>query len=194
MVATKKDRCPQKRTDVHKKGQDKPVRTGRGARKKGKEVKEKILEYFYENPQKGDSIRKIAKSIGVSKSSVQKHLSIMIKKGLLREGDFLFKIKKINHYTEKIVFSGLVDFLINEMNPSCIILFGSIRKGDSVKESDIDLFVESSVKKDLDLTNFEKRLGHRIQLFVEPKIDELNKNLFNNVVNGIKLYGGFRIK
>ena len=51
----------------------------------------------------------------------------------------MFKIKKINYFIERIVASGLIDFLVENLNPSCVILFGSIRKGESVRESDIDL-------------------------------------------------------
>jgi predicted nucleotidyltransferase len=73
-------------------------------------------------------------------------------------------------------------------------LFGSLRKGDSVKDSDIDIFIESSVKKNIELKKFEKKLNHNIQLFIENKINDLPNHLFNNVVNGIKLYGSFKIK
>jgi predicted nucleotidyltransferase len=83
---------------------------------------------------------------------------------------------------------------LKTLNPSCIILFGSIRKGESDKTSDIDIFVESSVKKSLDLSKFEKKIGHKIDLFIESDLKNLNSNLFNNVINGIKLYGSFKIK
>ena len=62
--------------------------------------------------------------------------------GTVNQHDFID-----NYFMEEIVKSGLVDYLIENLNPSCIILFGSIRKGDSVGESDIDIFVESFVKK-----------------------------------------------
>jgi predicted nucleotidyltransferase len=105
-----------------------------------------------------------------------------------------FRIKKINYYVEEIVKVGLIKYLVEELNPSCIILFGSFRKGDSVKESDIDLFVESSIKKDLNLKKFESKLGHKVDLFVENKISNIQENLFNNLINGIKLYGNLKIK
>jgi len=106
----------------------------------------------------------------------------------------VFENKKINYFAEKILTSGLVDELVTKLSPSCIILFGSIRKGDSVKESDIDLFVESPVKKEVNLKKFERKLKHKIQLFIESDINNLQPNLFNNVVNGIKIYGSFKVK
>jgi len=107
--------------------------------------------------------------------------------------NLFFKTKKTNYFIEEIVKSGLIDYLINSLNPSCIILFGSIRKGESNKESDVDLFVETSIKKDLDLKQYERKLKHKVQLFVENKISNLQPNLLNNVINGIKIYGVIKL-
>jgi predicted nucleotidyltransferase len=89
---------------------------------------------------------------------------------------------------------GLIDFLIQSLNPSVIIVFGGVRKGEYDKDSDVDLFVEATTKKELSLSLFEKKLGHKIDLFIKKDINELPDNLFNNVVNGIKVYGYFKIK
>ncbi len=184
MVSKKRDNSPQKKTSVPRLGQ-------RGA--------QKLLAFFYENPDKKFTMREIAKKTGVSKSNVQKY-SILFKKEKLitvegvAENNILFRTKKISYFFEKIVATGFLSFIIEELNPSCVILFGSIRKGESDKSSDIDIFVESSVGKDLNLKKFERLLGHRVELFVESDIKKLHKNLFNNIVNGIKLYGSFRIK
>ncbi|MBI2629812.1 nucleotidyltransferase domain-containing protein [Candidatus Pacearchaeota archaeon] len=159
----------------------------------------KILELFYEYPEREFTIREMAKLTGIPRATT--HMVLMklkknkvITKNISANKDLLFATKKINFFVENIVSSGLIDELINKLNPSCIILFGSIRKGESVKESDIDIFVESSVKRSINLKNFEKRLKHKIQIFVENDIHKLPPNLFNNVVNGIKLYGSFKIK
>ena len=160
---------------------------------------DKILWLLYEHPEKAFTVREIAKHTKIPKSSVQQYLQDLKKQHFVNAenkiiNSLLMKIKKINHFVEKIVSSGLLECLIAELNPSCIILFGSIRKGESVKESDIDIFVESALKKKLKLTSFEKELAHSIQLFVEPDIHNLPPQLFNNVVNGIKLYGSFKVK
>ena len=67
---------------------------------------------------------------------------------------------------EKLYKTGLIDYLKEQLNPSVIIVFGSIQKGEYDYESDVDLFIESSIKKEADLKDFEKKLKHRIQLFV----------------------------
>jgi len=160
---------------------------------------DKIMGLFYEFPNQRFTIRKIALKTKIPRSTVHKYLSELKKQGLIARDNQpftseLFKTKKIFFYIEKIIKSGLLEYLSEELNASCIILFGSFRKGDSVKDSDVDLFVESLVKKKVDLSIFEKKLGHNIQLFVEENINKLPDRLLNNVVNGIKLKGVFKIK
>ena len=161
--------------------------------------KEKILELFFEYPSKRFPIREIAKLTKIPRATVHKKILELKKQSLITkenkaDDSLIFKIKKINYFVEKIIDSGLIEELVNKLNPSCIILFGSIRKGDSVKESDIDIFVESPLKTKINLKKYEKKLKHQIQVFVESDINKLQPNLFNNVINGIKLFGSFKIK
>jgi len=158
----------------------------------------KILEIFYEYPNKRFTVRGISKLTKVPRATSHKIISDLKKEKLITkdniaENNLLFKTKKINFFIEKIVESGLIEEIVDKFNPSNIILFGSIRKGDSIKESDIDIFVESSMKKDINLIKFEKKLGHRIQLFNEPQIKKLGTELGNNILNGIKLFGSIKI-
>ena len=89
----------------------------------------------------------------------------------------------------------MVEFIENELNyPEAIVLFGSYAKGENKKGSDIDLFILSESKNKLDLNDFEKKLDTEIQVFLhnrkdfeQMKVD--NKELLNNIINGIKLSG-----
>ncbi len=162
-------------------------------------IEEKILKVFFEDPVKSFSVREVSKLTKIPRATTHKKLLDLRKSGLINKENQavinnLFKIKKINFFVEKIIGSGLIDYLIDELNPSCIILFGSIRKGDSIKESDLDLFVETSINKKLDFKKFERKIGHKVQLFCESNIKKLQDHLFNNVINGIKLYGSFKLK
>jgi len=162
-------------------------------------IENKILELYYEYPEKRFTIRGLSDLSGIPRATIHKYLVHLRKLKIIDYNNEiisgnLFYVKKINYFTEKIVESGLIDYLIKKLNPSSIILFGSIRRGDSIKESDVDLFVESYIKKDIDLKKYEKFIGHKVQLFVEGNISKLHDGLLNNVVNGIKLYGEFKIK
>ena len=158
-----------------------------------------ILELFFEYPNRKFTVREISSLVKIPRATAHKRLAELKGQDLVTKNnqageDLLFRTKIINYFVERIVGSGLIEEVVSKLNPSCIILFGSIRKGDSVKESDIDLFIESSAKINIDLRKYEKKLKHKIQLFVESNMNKLSHHLFNNVVNGIKLYGSFKIK
>jgi len=163
----------------------------------GQDNQTKILEVFYEHPSKRFTIREISKLAKIPRATAHKVVVGLKKQKLLDEenrakDNLLFKTKKINYFIEKIVQSGLIEELVDKLNPSCIILFGSIRKGESDKKSDIDLFAVSFNTKEIDLSKYEKELGHEIQLFIEKDLKSMkikNKHLLSNVINGIKLYG-----
>lgn len=159
----------------------------------------KILELFYEHPDKAYTVRGIALETKIPVSTIQTYLSQLKKRGWITVENraattLMFKTKKINYFLEKIVESGLIEDLVKELNPSCIIVFGSFRKGDSNSESDIDIFVESPIQKKMDIKRLVKLLKHNIDLFIEKDLHTLQPHLVNNIVNGIKLYGSFTIK
>ena len=160
---------------------------------------DRVLEVVYEHPGKMFTIRELANATGIPRATVHSYLAELKKQGLVTKENRpaetgLFKTKKAFFFAEKLITSGLIDFIIKELNPSCIILFGSVRKGESVRDSDIDLFIETPIKKDLHIEIFEKKLKHPLQLFIHKDIHELPPKLFNNIVNGIKLYGSFKAK
>lgn len=163
------------------------------------EILDRVLELFYEYPNKAFTIRDIAKKTKIPKSTVHKYVKELKTNNLVTDdnqasnSDF-FKIKKTHHYIEKLMNSGFIDYLEKELNPDAIILFGSFRKGESDYDSDIDIFIESDIKKEIKIKSFEKKLNHKIQLFVETDIHKLPDRLFNNVINGIKLRGFVKIK
>ncbi len=162
-------------------------------------VRQIILEFFFEHPQVSFAVRELTTKTGIKRSTVQYYLTQLRKEGFVLSNNqwadnWRNRVVKTNYYTEKISKTGLVEYLEEELGASAIILFGSFRKGESAQESDIDIFVECAREKTLDLRRFEKRLGHKIQLFVRPKITLLPKDLLNSVVNGIKLQGYFTIK
>ena len=142
-----------------------------------------------------------------SPTTVSKYLDQLKQQGILiskkkfnhlfyRAADnFNFKDLKLNYNIKKIRDSGLIEYMIKEYNyPEVISLFGSFRKAENFSESDIDLIVISPLKKKLDFSKFEGKLGHKIQVFQHTKksIEEMkikNKELLNNFVNGYILYG-----
>ena len=161
---------------------------------------DRLLQLFFESSEKEFTIREISKQIKIPRASVQRYLKQLQEEGLLtKENKTIvtpyFKFKKTFFLIDKIFTSGLLDYLETELAPSTIIVFGSVRKGEYDKESDIDLFIETTKeKKEINLKEFERKLGHKIQLFLEKNINNLPSDLRNNVINGIKLRGYFQLK
>jgi len=93
-----------------------------------------------------------------------------------------------------------VEFLAKEYNnPKSIILFGSFRKGEDVSSSDIDIAIEKEETKEYktlflkELADYEKFIRRRIQLHeFNRKIVDIH--IFNNIANGIVLYGFLEVK
>jgi len=159
----------------------------------GQEANERILELFFEFPDNSFTVRETAKETRIPKSTVQKYLTKLKQRKLIDKENkavksLLFKVRKTNFYIEKIVGSGLIEKLL-ELNPSVIILFGSFRKGESSKGSDIDIFIETHSLVKVDLTKYEKKLKHKIDLHIYSSIRKVSENLQINIINGIKLYG-----
>lgn len=83
-----------------------------------------------------------------------------------------------------------MDFFEKELIIPVIILFGSLSKAEAKQDSDIDIAVFTSTKKDLNLKQFEKRLGRAVQLFLFQKMEKIkNKELLKNILNGHILKG-----
>lgn len=167
-----------------------------------------IMEIFVENPEKEFHVRELAKLTDSSPTTVSKHCHNLKRKGLLlsrkmsnhllfraNTDNVNFKSFKREYNLRKLVASGLVEFLEEELNnPEAIILFGSFAKGEDIPASDIDIFVVAPTKKTVRTDNFEKKLKHKIQLFLHSRkeietMKAKNKELLNNLVNGTVVYG-----
>ena len=165
------------------------------------EKKLKIMELFFEEPTKNFQLREIGRITHIAVTSVKKYLKELVKENLIimdnstlyisyiaNESNLMFRLYKQQTMIVKIYSSGLINYLSDETLPKCIILFGSVCKGEYTKKSDIDLFIQSSEKL-LNLKRFEKKLSHKINILFEDKLSNLNKELSNNLINGIVLNG-----
>ena len=152
------------------------------------------------------SQREIAKLLGVSPTAV----SNSIKK--LKENELISveKTKTINFISFKrsekravelkrvenlrnIYVSGLLDHLENTLPGGSIILFGSYSRGEDTNTSDIDIAVIGRKHRFFDFKKFEKMLNRKINLYFYDSWKKMQKNLKNNILNGILLSGGVEL-
>jgi len=173
---------------------------------------DKIIECFIKEPEKEFHVRALSKLLKKSPTTVSKYLKEFEKKGILKSerklNHLLFKVNndsdsfkqlKLNYNLSLLQELGLIDYLVKKFNhPEVIILFGSFAKAENNINSDIDILIISPVKKEVKLEDFEKKIGNKIQIFVRSRKDiekmkAKNKELLNNWINGIIIYGYWEV-
>lgn len=166
---------------------------------------DKILDLFFEEPNRLFQIREIARLTKIPKSTVARILKKLLEEKLIikkkeniigymaNESNANFRLKKKITFLEKIYKSGLITYFEEQFYPKCIILFGSFSKGEYNKKSDIDIFIQAK-EKNYNIEKFEIKLKHAINLIFDEKLSNLSNELFNNIINGIKLEGYIKIK
>ena len=165
----------------------------------------RILELFIDFPTKDFSVRGIARHLKLSHATVLKYINDLEILGFIKKKeetlyptyfantqDQKYKFYKKNYLISKVMDSGIIEHIQKESLPSSIILFGSGAKAVFTEKSDIDFFVEAKESK-LNLAKYEKKLNRKINLLFESNLNNLSKELRNNIINGIVLYGFIRI-
>jgi len=160
------------------------------------------FELFFEDCYREISVREYAREMKVAAPTASKMLKGFAKEGLLymraergfiffranRESLVLRNLSRI-YWGEKL--EGLVEYIWDSVHPDSVVLFGSLSKLEVSSRSDIDIAIFGGFKKEIDLKNFEKKLGKEIQSFVFESLDKVNKELRDNMIEGYILRGGF---
>ncbi|MBN2331408.1 MAG: nucleotidyltransferase domain-containing protein [Candidatus Aenigmarchaeota archaeon] len=169
---------------------------------------DKLMNLFLEDSYSEFNLREVARIAKLNPMTASKYLKYLLKESVIKkrpERNFIlfsadteserFKDMKRCFNIKKIRSSGLVEYIEKELSyPEVIILFGSYAKAENSAESDIDIFILSESNKKLDLSVFESRIGAEIQIFKHSRkeFDAMkrdNKELLNNILNGVCLSG-----
>jgi len=170
-----------------------------------------ILKPFFNKPHEKYHIREIAKIIKINHTTIRKYLNRLTNEKILKKkidkpypvfcADISSKKYlnfKLFFNLEKIRISKLVERLEDVYDYPVIVLFGSYAKASDDYKSDIDIFVLTDIKHNINLKLFEKMLERNISLhifnerkFIKAKTK--NPELINNVCNGITLSGQLEI-
>jgi len=165
----------------------------------------KLLKVFMDSPTESFRLRELSRLSNLAPLSVRNYLEEFenegmirkfVKRGIpfyqaIRDNEKFILCKKISIFYE-LNESGLVDFLWNSLSPDAIILYGSHAKGEATEESDIDIFIIGK-EREINIAEFEKKLGKRIHLMFERDIKKISKELLNNLINGIVLKGYLKV-
>lgn len=162
------------------------------------------------------TLSEIAQKVGISKSTASRVLTQLQKEGFITIGQIanLWRVQfninnpqaigtKMGMNLIAIYNARIADYVIFKFGtPKAIMLFGSYRKGEDGPDSDIDIAIEISEERELEiislekfkddasiaLKEWEKSAERKIKLhFFHRK--HIDQNLFINIANGILLYG-----
>jgi len=165
------------------------------------------LNPFFESPSKELGVREFARLAKMNPATASKILKNFAKKGILKEKkeriyilykanleSSLYKDLKVFYNKRKIIDSNLLDELNKFYLKPTILFFGSGAKGLDDENSDFDLLIISEKTAEFpNIKNFEKKLNRKLQFFAVKDIKNIkNKNLLNNMVNGIILQGDIK--
>lgn len=167
----------------------------------------RVLRAFLDEPGREIHVRDAAKVSKVSPGSAKKYLDTFYKENLLlrrKHANLLlyrgnlenpaFRQMKVAHSIQNLLKCGLVDYLVSNLSPSSITLFGSIARGEDDAKSDVDLFIIAK-RREVDLTKFERKLNRKINLITYDsrtweKKAKGDKPFYDDVtLEGISLHG-----
>lgn len=170
----------------------------------------KVLQVFFDDPLPdgiGFQLREISRKMKISPSSVKRYLKELEKEKLIisvkhrihgypvyyanRDAEIFKWMKKID-ITLRIRESGLLDYLLHCCMPEVIILFGSAARGEDIRESDIDIYLQCK-KEELNIGRYEAILKRKINPLFSADLNKLSNELKNNILNGMIMKGYIKV-
>lgn len=161
----------------------------------------KVLELFFEQPEKKFHIRELARLTKLSAPGVIKIVRRLKEAGFLKskrermvelvEADFdmMFLPAKRAYNLRSLYESGLINKLKDFYEqPQCIVLFGSYADGTDISTSDIDITIITKLEKQPDLRKYEKILKRKINILA-VELARAKSGFKNSLANGIVLFG-----
>jgi len=169
------------------------------------QLQENILRFLFIHTGESFNGRRLANLLGVSSPAISKSLNLLKKENLIilnknkesnqlnvslnMENPLIIGLKRSENI-RMIYESGLVSFFEEEFPMCTIILFGSFSRGDDYYNSDIDFAIIGTKEKEINLKKFEGIFEKEIRINFYKHIKDINKNLKENILNGIVLSGG----
>ncbi len=167
-------------------------------------LQQEILRFLFMNAGESFNARGLAMSLGVSQPAISKSLPLLEKHSFIRmakdrnskrfsielnrENPMVTGMKRADNI-RLIYESGLAEFL-REKFPGCaVILFGSFAKGEDTRRSDIDIAVVGAKSKNVDLSEFEKKIMKDVRINFYQSFGKIDTELKNSILGGVLLSG-----
>jgi len=167
-------------------------------------LQQEILRYLSVKAGVSFNARGLAKPLNRTQAGIVKALPGLEKKGLIkidkdedsgrwsiefnRDNQKAIELKRVENL--KMIYEfGIIDFLEDRFPGTVIILFGSYSYGEDTIDSDIDIAIIGTKRKEVDLEKFEKLLEREIRINFYSDFKEVHRHLRDNLCNGILLIG-----
>lgn len=152
--------------------------------------------------------RTVARLLKVSPTAIGKALILLKDEGFIKiEKDKMVHITAISLNVDnqkaflwkkienlKLMYeSEIVEYLEERYPGATIILFGSYGRGDDTITSDIDIAIIGRKETEMSLEIFERKLERKINIQFYEHLNQIDKYLRNNILNGIVLSGGVEV-
>jgi len=156
---------------------------------------------FIEDCYREVGVREYSRIMKITPPTASKLLKELELEGLLKKridrGYLLFRanressiLKDLSKIYWKQKLRKVVEYLNSRLYNPTIILFGSLTKLETRKNSDIDLAIFTKLKKNIDLKTYEKNLKRKIPLFKFESLSKINsKELKMNLLNSHVIQG-----
>jgi predicted nucleotidyltransferase len=171
-------------------------------------LQQRIMRLLFVKSGTSLNMNGIAKILEVSQPAVLKSIPYLQKQGFViakqdkdssrwsielnRDNRNLIWLKRADNL-KQLYESGLVPSLYDLFPGSTVILFGSYSSGEDTIQSDIDLAVFGSEKKEID-SKFEELLERKIIVNYYKSFNSVDKFLLSNILNGITLKGAVELQ
>ena len=159
------------------------------------------LHPFIEDCYNEIGVREYSRIIKITPPTASKLLKEFELEGLLKKrtdrGYLLFRANRENSTLKDLAkiywkqkLKDVIECINSQLYEPTIVLFGSLIKLETKKDSDIDLAVFANINKKINLEEFEKSLKRKIQLFTFKSLSNINsKELKMNILNSYVIQG-----
>jgi predicted nucleotidyltransferase len=171
-------------------------------------LQQEIMNFLFLKAGESFNARSLANHLEVSQPAISKALPLLEKENYLlikkdkesgrlsielnKQNPKIMHLKRVQNLN-LLYESGLPDYLEESFPGTTIILFGSFSRGDDSINSDIDIAIIGYKEKTLNLNKYEEMLAKEIRLQFYTDLKSINKNLKENIYNGILLAGGIEL-
>ena len=174
-------------------------------------LQNEIFRFFCIKAGMSINQRGVSKALKVSPTAISNSLNELVKESLInvkkdqkmnltliefnRDSQKASDMKRVENL--KLIYeSGLAKFLQESFPGTTIILFGSYSRGEDVwanlteeNRSDIDIAIIGTKGKEINLTEFDKKLERTVIINFYSLFKDIHKHLRDNILNGIVLSG-----